>query len=147
MSREAFEKWFNTLNHVYKNDLEAHKLLSQWAYNGFKAGRKDAQEQAKQEPVANSEPFCYAFINEDTKEKYYLNYPNEGYGWFPLYTHTAPNQAKLIAELVDALNCAHSQLLVVVNDINNDRVSFDGDEFHETLEKCDKALAKAKGIV
>lgn len=53
-------------------------------------------------------------------------------------------QSKRIAELVEAVTYARSQLLMVVNDINNDRVPFDGDEFHETLEKCDKALAKVK---
>jgi hypothetical protein len=52
-------------------------------------------------------------------------------------------QAECIAELTEAVTYAHSQLLMVVNDINNDKVSFDGDEFHETLNKCAKALAKA----
>ena len=49
------------------------------------------------------------------------------------------------AELLKALKGVTQELLDVLKDINNDRVPFDGDEFHEHLEAGKAAIAKHGG--
>lgn len=49
------------------------------------------------------------------------------------------------AELLAALKGTTQELLDVLRDINNDRIPFDGDEFHERLEAGKAAIAKHRG--
>lgn len=49
------------------------------------------------------------------------------------------------AELLEALKGTTQELLDVLKDINNDRIPFDGDEFHERLEAGKAAIAKHGG--
>ena len=49
------------------------------------------------------------------------------------------------AELLAALKGTTQELLDVLKDINNDRIPFDGDEFHERLEAGKAAIAKHGG--
>lgn len=46
-----------------------------------------------------------------------------------------------IMRLRKALSSANLELLDVIDSINQDKVHHDGDDFHETLNKCDKALS------
>ena len=49
------------------------------------------------------------------------------------------------AELLKALKGVTDELLDVLYDINNDRIPFDGDEFHERLEAGKAAIKKHGG--
>ena len=49
------------------------------------------------------------------------------------------------AELLDALEGVTDELLDVLYNINNDRIPFDGDEFHERLEAGKAAIKKHGG--
>ena len=49
------------------------------------------------------------------------------------------------AELLDALKGVTDELLDVLYNINNDRIPFDGDEFHERLEAGKAAIKKHGG--
>ena len=49
------------------------------------------------------------------------------------------------SELLDALKGVTDELLDVLHDINNDRIPFDGDEFHDRLEAGKAAIKKHGG--
>ena len=49
------------------------------------------------------------------------------------------------AELLEALKGTTQELMDVLYDINNDRVPFDGDEFHEHLEAGMAAIKRHGG--
>ena len=69
-----------------------------------------------------------------------------GYAW---HCHKAGDELLRLeaanAELLAALKGTTQELLDVLYDINNDRVPFDGDEFHERLEAGKAAIAKHGG--
>ena len=69
-----------------------------------------------------------------------------GYAW---HCHKAGDELRRLesanAELLVALKGTTQELMDVLCDINNDRIPFDGDEFHERLEAGKAAIKKHGG--
>jgi len=60
---------------------------------------------------------------------------------------TSPHQDILIKQMQAALKRSHREFMAVAQSIEDEKVHFDGDEFHETLEDIKNAVLAGKELL
>ena len=122
---ENLEKWLVDNDKTKLNEWRSH-MVKEAFIGGWQAATAESDKHIAE--LKNTIEINHAFMRANDEEVIALQS-----GIYKLHSY--------INVLREALESSHKELLSVIDSINQDKVHHDGDDFHETLHKNEKAIA------